>query len=146
MPKIVLKDGSEFIIDQAILEDNILPAKSDEMIQLGRTLFKKSSIEIIHEDNNTISSKNTITSISKLDVRSKTDNRLITFIKEKISILTPTKNQLKIYIINIIWYLVTLIGLFAIFYLIILIVPYLYSFLPSCNIFIFDFWDNGNCN
>lgn len=50
MPKIVLKDGSEFIVDQAILEDNILPAKSDEMIQLGRNYFKKSSIEIIHGD------------------------------------------------------------------------------------------------
>ena len=40
MPKIVLKDGSEFTIDQAILEDNILPAKSDEMIQLGKNFFK----------------------------------------------------------------------------------------------------------
>lgn len=50
MPKIILKDGSEFIVDQAILEENILPAQPDEMIQLGKTYFKKSSIEIIHDD------------------------------------------------------------------------------------------------
>jgi len=50
MPKIILKDGSEFIVDQAILEDNILPAQPDEMIQLGKNYFKKSSIEIIHGD------------------------------------------------------------------------------------------------
>jgi hypothetical protein len=48
MPKIILKDGSEFIVDQAILEENILPAQPDEMIQLGKNYFKKSSIEIIH--------------------------------------------------------------------------------------------------
>lgn len=48
MPKIILKDGSEFIIDKAILEENILPAQPDEMIQLGKNYFKKSSIEIIH--------------------------------------------------------------------------------------------------
>ena len=60
MPKIVLKDGSEFIVDQAILEDNILPAKSDEMIQLGKNFFKKSSIEMILEDNtNSIAPKST---------------------------------------------------------------------------------------
>lgn len=50
MPKIILKDGSEFIVDQAILDDDILPAKPDEMIQLGKNYFKKSSIEIIHGD------------------------------------------------------------------------------------------------
>jgi S1-C subfamily serine protease/uncharacterized RDD family membrane protein YckC len=50
MPKIVLKDGSEFIIDQAILEDDILPAKPDEMIQLGNNYFKRSSIENIDGD------------------------------------------------------------------------------------------------
>lgn len=52
MPKIILKDGSEFIVDQAILEENILPAQPDEMIQLGKNYFKKSSIEIIHGDDN----------------------------------------------------------------------------------------------
>lgn len=50
MPKIILKDGSEFIVDQSILEENILPAQPDEMIQLGKNYFKKSSIEIIHGD------------------------------------------------------------------------------------------------
>jgi uncharacterized RDD family membrane protein YckC len=50
MPKIILKDGAEFIVDQAILEENILPAQPDEMIQLGKNFFKKSSIEIIHDD------------------------------------------------------------------------------------------------
>ena len=49
MPKIILKDGSEFIVNQAILEESILPAQPDEMIQLGKTYFKKSSIEIIHD-------------------------------------------------------------------------------------------------
>ena len=42
MPKIVLKDGSEFIVDKDVLDENILSAKSDEMIQLGKTFFKKS--------------------------------------------------------------------------------------------------------
>ena len=51
MPKIVLKDGSEFIVDQDILDKNILSAKSDEMIQLGKNFFKKSSIEMILDDN-----------------------------------------------------------------------------------------------
>lgn len=50
MPKIILKDGSEFIVDQSILEENILPAQPDEMIQLGKNYFKKISIEIIHDD------------------------------------------------------------------------------------------------
>lgn len=50
MPKIILKDGSEFIVNQSILEENILPAQPDEMIQLGKNYFKKSSIEIIHDD------------------------------------------------------------------------------------------------
>lgn len=60
MPKIVLKDGSEFIVDQDILDKNILSAKSDEMIQLGKNFFKKSSIEMILEDNtNSIAPKST---------------------------------------------------------------------------------------
>jgi S1-C subfamily serine protease/uncharacterized RDD family membrane protein YckC len=50
MPKIILKDGSEFIVDQTILEENILPAQPDEMIQLGKNYFKKSSIENIDGD------------------------------------------------------------------------------------------------
>jgi len=50
MPKIILKDGSEFIVDKEIFNEKILSAKPDEMIQLGKNFFKKSSIEIIHGD------------------------------------------------------------------------------------------------
>jgi uncharacterized RDD family membrane protein YckC len=50
MPKIILKDGSEFIVDKDIFNEKILSAKPDEMIQLGKNFFKKSSIEIIHGD------------------------------------------------------------------------------------------------
>ncbi len=63
MPKIVLKDGSEFIVDQDILDENILSAKPDEMIQLGKTFFKKSSIEIIHSEDTHV--EKTITPKSK---------------------------------------------------------------------------------
>lgn len=51
MPKVILKDGSEFIVDQDILDEKILSAKPDEIIQLGKNFFKKSSIEIILEYN-----------------------------------------------------------------------------------------------
>jgi S1-C subfamily serine protease/uncharacterized RDD family membrane protein YckC len=65
MPKIILKDGSEFIVDQTILEENILPAKPDEMIQLGKNYFKKSSIEIIHSDDEEEKNTNTKDVIDK---------------------------------------------------------------------------------
>lgn len=65
MPKIILKDGSEFIVDQDILNEKVLSAKLDEMIQLGNNFFKKSSVEIIDDgdekrdiDNKDIESKN----------------------------------------------------------------------------------------
>lgn len=50
MPKIILKDGSEFIVDRDILDEKILSAKPDEVIQLGKNFFKKSSIENIDGD------------------------------------------------------------------------------------------------
>jgi len=145
MPKIILKDGSEFIVDQDIFNEKILSAKPDEMIQLGKNYFKKSSIEIIHGDDLKKTSVKTLNSLPKVNFITKTINIVGNFIKEKVIILIPTKNQFRNYIINIILYIIVLGVLFFIFNLIVIIVPYLYSFLPNCNIFIFDFW-SGDCN
>jgi hypothetical protein len=145
MPKIILKDGSEFIVDQSILEENILPAQPDEMIQLGKSYFKKSSVEIIHGDDSNKTSSKTLHSLPKVNFITKTINILGYFIREKVITLIPTKNQFGNYIINIVLYILVLVVLFFIFHLIVIIVPYLYSFLPDCNVFIFDFW-SGDCN
>jgi hypothetical protein len=145
MPKIILTDGSEFTVDRDILDEKILSAKPDEVIQLGKNFFKKSSIEIIHGDDSNKTSVKTLNSLPKVNFITKTINIVGNFIKEKVIILIPTKNQFRNYIINIILYILVLGVLFVIFNLIVIIVPYLYSFLPNCNIFIFDFW-NGDCN
>lgn len=145
MPKIILKDGSEFIVDQDILNEKILSAKPDEMIQLGNTFFKKSSIEIINRNNSNKTPIKTVPPLQKFNFIATTINIVGNFIKEKVIILIPTKNQFRNYIINIILYILVLGVLFFIFNLIVIIVPYLYSFLPNCNIFIFDFW-SGDCN